>query len=98
MRSARSGDVNLAPRGRRVAAAALCAALAVTALGEQAEAADPSYGRVDGDLTLVAALGATVAPRGMRGEGELRLRYLETAGVFLSYEDGATLGAGTEPG
>ena len=46
---------------------------------------DPSYGRVDGDITWVAGAGAVVAPRGPRPEAEMRLRYLETAGVFVAY-------------
>lgn len=58
---------------------------------------DPSYGRIDGDLTLVLGAGATVVPSGPRGEAELRLRYLESAGLFAAYEDGPLLGAGAEP-
>jgi hypothetical protein len=38
-----------------------------------------------------------IAPRGPRAEGELRLRYLESAGVFAAYEDGAILGSAAEP-
>jgi hypothetical protein len=58
---------------------------------------EPTYGRLEGDLTLVAGLGGVVAPRGPRAEGELRLRYLESAGVFVGYEDGAVLGSVAEP-
>lgn len=58
---------------------------------------DPSYGRIEGDLTLALGLGATVAPSGARGEGELRLRYLESAGLFAAYEDGPLLGGSAEP-
>jgi hypothetical protein len=81
-------------------AAALACGFAAMAWGGDAraqEAADPSYGRVDGDLTLVVGLGAVAAARGVRPEGELRVRYLETAGVFAAYEDGATFGTGAEP-
>ncbi len=39
-----------------------------------------------------------VARAGPRAEGELRLRYLESAGIFASYEDGASLGSAAEPG
>lgn len=59
---------------------------------------DTSYGRVDGDLTAVVGAGAVLAPRGLRAEGELRLRYLESAGVFASYEDGPLVGSPAEPG
>ena len=55
------------------------------------------YGRLEGDLTFVAGVGGVAAPRGPRAEGELRLRYLESVGVFGSYEDGALVGSGAEP-
>jgi hypothetical protein len=60
-------------------------------------AVDPSYGRVQGDLTLVAGLGATVAEGGARAEGELRVRYLESVGVFGAYEDGPLVGSSPSP-
>ncbi|HEY6460595.1 MAG TPA: hypothetical protein VIY73_10610 [Polyangiaceae bacterium] len=62
-----------------------------------AEGTDGAYGRLQGDLTLVAGVGGVAAPRGPRGEGELRVRYLESVGVFGSYEDGALFGSGAEP-
>jgi hypothetical protein len=49
---------------------------------------DTTYGRIDGDLTVVAGAGATFGPDSPRGTLDLRLRYLDTAGVFLSYEEG----------
>lgn len=61
------------------------------------DAVDPSYGRIDGDLTLVVGAGATIASSGPRAEGELRLRYLESAGLFATYEDGPLVGSGAEP-
>ncbi len=61
------------------------------------EIVEPSYGRVEGDLTLVAGAGASIASGGPRAAGELRLRYLETAGVFGTYEDGALVGSGSAP-
>jgi hypothetical protein len=61
------------------------------------ERGDGAYGRVGGDLTFVAGVGGVVAPRGPRAEGELRLRYLESAGIFAAYEDGASLGSAAEP-
>ena len=51
------------------------------------ESFEPTYGRVSGDVTLVAGAGATIASPGPRAEGELRLRYLDSAGVFVTYED-----------
>ena len=48
---------------------------------------DTADGRVDGDLGLVVGVGLDVNPRAYRGAAELRLRYLDTAGVFLTYED-----------
>src|SRR5215831_13531181 len=56
---------------------------------------DPSYGRIDGDIDVVVGAGAVFAPRGPRGEAELRLRYLETAGVLVTFED--ALGSSAEP-
>jgi hypothetical protein len=63
----------------------------------EARADEASYGRVEGDVTAVAGAGVVAAARGARVEGELRLRYLESAGVFAAYEDGAAIGAGAEP-
>lgn len=80
----------------RVAASAAAFALAAGAARAE-ERADGSYGRLDGDLTLVGALGGVVAARGPRGEAELRLRYLESVGLFGTYEDGATFGSAAEP-
>lgn len=74
---------------------------AVLAAGERrafaADSVDPSYGRVAGDLTLIAGLGGTVASSGPRAEGELRVRYLETVGIFGSYEDGPLVSSGADP-
>lgn len=74
--------------------------LAAAWLGAAADARadgrpEPTYGRLEGDLTLVAGAGGVVAARGPRVEGELRLRYLESAGLFVSYEDG--VGSAAEP-
>jgi len=68
--------------------------------GRDAKCADrvePSYGRIDGDVTLVFAAGGVIADRGPRAEAELRLRYLESAGLFASYEDGPLVGASSKP-
>ncbi|HEY2518185.1 MAG TPA: hypothetical protein VGI39_45255 [Polyangiaceae bacterium] len=58
---------------------------------------DTTYGRIDGDLGVVAGVGVTVGPHDPRGEVDLRFRYLDTAGLFVSYEDGALFGNGAEP-
>jgi hypothetical protein len=58
---------------------------------------DATYGRVEGDLTLVAGAGGVVAPRGPRGEAELRVRYLESVGIFAAYEDGPFFASQAEP-
>jgi hypothetical protein len=77
----------------------VAAALALGAGKASADggAVDPSYGRVDGDVGVVFGVGGVVAPRGPRAEVDLRLRYLETAGVFATYEDAAVLGSASEP-
>jgi len=81
-----------------LASLTLAASLALPAGTARAEGRpEPTYGRLQGDLTLVAGVGAVVAARGGRAEGELRLRYLESAGVFASYEDGALVGSAAEP-
>jgi hypothetical protein len=82
----------------RVASLTLAASLALS--GGQARAQsrpEPSYGRLQGDVTLVAGLGGAVAARGVRAEGEVRLRYLDSLGVFATYEDGALVGSPAEP-
>ena len=49
---------------------------------------DTTYGRVDGDLGVSFGVGATLGPSAPRGTLELRLRYLDTVGIFGEYEDG----------
>lgn len=57
----------------------------------------PTYGRIAGDLSLVAGAGAVIAARGPRIAGEVRVRYLEMAGLFATYEDGAIVASKAEP-
>jgi len=57
--------------------------------------ADTTYGRIDGDLSLSIGAGTSIGPRGLTGVADLRLRFLETAGVFGSYEEG--FGGPAEP-
>jgi hypothetical protein len=58
---------------------------------------DASHGRIDGDMSVVVGLGATVAPRGARAATDLRFRYLDTAGVFATYEDAPIFGSPSDP-
>jgi hypothetical protein len=48
-------------------------------------------------VTLAVGAGGVVASGGARPEGELRVRYLETVGVFGTYEDGAFVGSSATP-
>lgn len=82
----------------RVFAVAL--ALAIPFLARPARALDgpdTAHGRIDGDVSASLALGATFGPRAPRAAFDLRLRYLWTAGVFATYEDGPLLGTSSEP-
>lgn len=54
---------------------------------------DTTWGRVDGDLTLVGGLGASFGPREPSGAIDARVRYLDTVGAFVTYADGFGLGA-----
>jgi len=77
---------------------ALCVgAQPAIASAAEGRGADGLYGRFDGDLAIAAAAGATLGPRGPRATGDLRLRYLSTAGIFASYEDGPAIGSSADP-
>jgi hypothetical protein len=91
----RSATDARARRGWLVRGAGLAAFLGALLAGRLARAAGDSstYGRIDGDVGFVVAAGAVV----VRAEGELRIRYLETAGAFVAYEDGGALGSRAEP-
>jgi hypothetical protein len=71
--------------------------LTVPSLARAEGGGPPTYGRIDGDVALVVGAGAVVAARGVRAEGELRVRYLESAGAFVAYEEGALVGSPAEP-
>jgi hypothetical protein len=58
---------------------------------------DATYGRIDGDLAVVVGAGVAVGPRSPRGAVDLRFRYIDTAGIFVTYEDGKIFGDGAEP-
>lgn len=81
-----------------LALGALCIGVQSTsASAAERNGSDGSHGRFDGDLAIAVAAGATVGPRGPRATGDLRLRYLSTAGIFASYEDGAAIGSNVDP-
>jgi hypothetical protein len=86
-------------RGRGPALAVLATVVGCLCLGRgaRAETVEPSYGRLEGDVTLVVGAGGAVASGGPRVEGELRARYLESAGVFGTYEDGTMFGSSGSP-
>jgi hypothetical protein len=76
---------------------ALVALVASSLPDGAARAAEASYGRVEGDVTLAAGVGAAFASPGPRVAAELRARYLETAGLFATYEDGAVFDSSADP-
>jgi hypothetical protein len=85
-------------RGPGLVAVATSLAWVCCGTDARAEGAlEPSYGRVQGDLTLVVGAGASVASGGPRAQGELRARYLESAGIFGTYEDGPIVGSSAAP-
>jgi len=68
--------------------------VALPALGGPASADEaPTRGRIDGDVALVLGAGMVIAPRAPRLECEARIRYLDSAGVFVAYEDSAAFGS-----
>ncbi len=56
---------------------------------------DASYGRLDADSAIAISGGAAIDVRGVRGALDLRYRYLHSAGIFLTYEEG--FGGRSEP-
>src|SRR6185436_12121396 len=58
---------------------------------------DGVYGRFEGDVAVVGAVGMTAGPRTPRISGDARFRYLSTAGLFVTYEDGPLVGSRAEP-
>src|SRR5580704_2630338 len=65
--------------------------------GAEGELVDTSYGRVAGDVGLVAGVGAVVAEHGPQRRVELHLRYLDTVGLVASYEDAEVFGGSVGP-
>jgi hypothetical protein len=58
---------------------------------------DATYGRIEGDASIVAGAGVALGPRDPRAAVDVRLRYLDTVGVFVTYEDGRLFGSGADP-
>ncbi|AKU99773.1 hypothetical protein AKJ09_06437 [Labilithrix luteola] len=58
---------------------------------------DPSHGRIEGDVAAVGAAGLTFGPTAPRLAGDVRFRYLSTAGLFATYEDGPAIGSASDP-
>jgi len=63
-------------------------------------AGDGAYGRLDGDLTFAGGLSAGVVAhdgRALAG-GDLRLRYLDAAGIAFAYEEADAFGRTSKQG
>ncbi len=71
---------------------ALTNAVTRSALGD----VDTTYGRLDGDLAAVFGAGVTFGPSSPRATLDLRFRYMDTAGIFTSYEE-AIPATGSDP-
>lgn len=67
------------------------------ARASESDRVDTSYGRLEGDLSFGAGVGSAFSPRGPRAAIDLRLRYLWTAGLFFTYEDGPFWSSNAEP-
>lgn len=70
-------------------------AFAVALLVPAVASADGAYGRLDGDLTFVGGVGASLVRDTPLASADLRLRYLDAAGASLSYEEGLSRTGGT---
>ena len=84
-------------RQRFVPSIALGCIVAAGGSVARADPVHPSYGRFEGDVTVAPGAGLAAEPRGPSFVGELRIRYLETAGLFVVYEDGTVFGSPAEP-
>ncbi len=84
-------------------ALAALAALAAVSTASSVRADPPSrvpdatYGRIDGDVAFVGGVGASFGPTAPRLALDLRIRYLDTVGVFVDYEDGPALHTTPDP-
>lgn len=78
-----------------LADASLVAAICASETVFVPKSVDTSYGRLDGDSAIAFSVGGAFDVRGVRGSLDLRYRYLHSAGIFLTYEEG--FGARAEP-
>jgi len=76
-------------KARRLAAAASLASVATLFVSTPARAdeTDGAYGRLDGDLLFVGAIGTGIEAGGPQLETSVSLAYLATAGPYLRYSD-----------
>ncbi|MDB4997471.1 MAG: hypothetical protein JWM74_4903, partial [Myxococcaceae bacterium] len=58
---------------------------------------DTTYGRIDGDIGLAFGAGITLAPRAPRLAADFRLRYMDTIGAWVTYEEGPLIGSSSDP-
>jgi hypothetical protein len=86
-----------APQAEQEASPKIGGTLRRASKGSEGPDVDTSFGRVDGDLAVVIGAGVTVGPAAPRGTGDLRLRYLDTVGIFGTYEDDSLLGTSSQP-
>lgn len=69
--------------------------VALLAAADTSAISDATYGRIEGDSALAVSAGAAIDVRGVRGALDVRYRYIQSAGLFVTYEEG--FGAGAEP-
>ena len=86
-----------APRATSFGVVMVVALSCIASTVRAAGGPDTAHGRIDGDLSASLGVGATFGPRGPRSAADLRLRYLWTAGLFATYEDGPLFSSTTEP-
>jgi hypothetical protein len=78
---------------------ALFASRVASADGTRADGShtDTTFGRIEGDVGVVGGAGVAFGPRAPRAALDVRLRYLDTIGLFGTYEDASILGTTSEP-
>lgn len=79
-------------RLRDVTRAATVLAVAVVALAvdrdvARADDVDTTHGRLAGDVALAPGVGVVLGPRAPRLTLDMRVRYIEAVGLFVTYED-----------
>jgi hypothetical protein len=82
---------------RAVASMPPIVAVVLACAPSHAETDRPAGGRIDGDTTLGLGAGCVIATGGPSVEADIRVRYLDSAGLFATYEDSRLIGAAGEP-